>query len=95
MAAHLPVIVPLDDDAPPLIRYSLPLDHWLPVSGPDEVAAALDRAVDLAARMRAPDELARLDRELARFDAYVAMRPLPTLKARPGRGGSPGRGSRS
>jgi hypothetical protein len=76
VVAHLPVIVPLDADAPPLIRYSLPLEHWLPVATPDEMPDALDRAVALAAWMREPAELARLDCELDRFDAYVAMRPL-------------------
>lgn len=76
MASHLPMILPSAPDLPPLLRFSLPLRRWIEVTGPDEVAAAIDAALALGVALRTPQERERLAAELARFDTWVEGRPL-------------------
>lgn len=77
MAAGVPTIVPTGEDAPPLARFGFPLPLFHRIDSPDDLGAALDAVPALAQRMRAPDAVAALERELSRFEDYVAGRPLP------------------
>ena len=72
MGVGLPVIVPIGADLPPLTRFSLPLPHYLGIDRPDELAGAIDRALELRRAMREPDQTHLLEQELKRFDDYVA-----------------------
>lgn len=76
MGVGVPVIIPMGADMPPLTRFNLPLNHWLEIDRPDELAEALDKARALSRAMREPAEVARLEAELSRFDDYVALRPV-------------------
>lgn len=79
MAAGVPTIVPVDPDLPPLIEFRLPLPRWIRIGGPGEIPAALAKAASLRASFNDPDQVAALERELARFDAFAEMRsPGPT-----------------
>lgn len=78
MAAHLPMILPVPHDQPPLARFRLPLHRWIEIERPDQLPAALDAALALGDALRSPAEVARLEAELARFDRWVAgERPAP------------------
>lgn len=72
MAARIPVILPMAAGTPPLLRYDLPLRRWTEVERPDQIDAALDAALAMAPALRTPEAVAELERELGRFDAYVA-----------------------
>jgi hypothetical protein len=78
MMAGVPTIVPIDSDLPPLVRYRMPLPHWLPVESPDQLAPAIAEVRRQAAAM-GDAERATLAREAGRFDDFVALRrPPPT-----------------
>ncbi|MCR5873931.1 hypothetical protein LRS10_06950 [Phenylobacterium sp. J426] len=77
MAAGIPVVLPVaPDDEAPLTRFSLPLRRWIEARTPDDLPAAIDQALALSPSLRTPEAHAELRRELARFDDYVALRPL-------------------
>jgi hypothetical protein len=77
MAAGIPVVLPVaPDDATPLTRFSLPLRRWVEARTPETLLAAIEEALALAPSLRTPEAQAELRRELARFDDYVALRPL-------------------
>lgn len=76
MMAGVPVLVPGDDDQPPLVRYRSPLPGWRAVSEPGDLDAGLDWA---RARRTGPQDaadIAALAQEAARFDDFAAGRPL-------------------
>ena len=75
MVAGVPVIIPADAGVPPLMQFDLPLKHYVKLSSPDEVSAAVAMALDLAREMRTPLELENRDREIGRFAAFVAGQP--------------------
>lgn len=83
MMAGVPVIVPLDDTLPPLVQYRSPLPRWTPVTSPDALPDAIAEAQALRAGFEGPADAAALAREAARFDDYVALRPVaPTEEGR-------------
>jgi hypothetical protein len=71
MAAHLPVILPLDVGGPPLIRFDHPLRRWISVDTPSGMAAAIDAALSKADDLREPASVAELRDELGRFDQFL------------------------
>ncbi|WP_296598691.1 hypothetical protein [Phenylobacterium sp.] len=81
MMSGVPAIVPLDDTLPPLIQYRSPLPRWVPVASPDALPAAIAQAKALRAQFGGGADQAALARETARFDDYVAMRPIAPLSS--------------
>lgn len=79
LAALLPVIVPVDRNAPDLSRFALPSGRWIEIHSPDEAADALARARALAEDLRTAEVQAEIRRELGRFDDFVHLRPLPPV----------------
>lgn len=73
MSVGLTPIVPLDPDAPPLIRFDFPLDTWIEVASPDELPRAIAEAQERRAAMGAG--VNPVDGEIRRFQAYVAAAP--------------------
>ena len=76
MLLGLPVVVPFDADAPELMRFTLPLKHYVTVADPADMAEALERALALGETLQSPDAAAARAREIARFTDFVAGRPL-------------------
>jgi hypothetical protein len=76
MVAGVPVIMPVDDGVPPLLRFRLPLKHYVEVGAPEDLATAVPKALALGETMRSPDAAHDRDRETGRFDDFVAGRPL-------------------
>ncbi len=76
MLAGVPVISPCDPDAPRLLRFALPLPHYIDIESPDELEDAVTRALALGEAMRTPEGLAARDLEIGRFGDFVAGRPL-------------------
>jgi hypothetical protein len=78
MLAGVPVVVPIDPDAPPLLRYRVPLPRWIEIRGPDQLRNGLARARELGRTMRSPEQAGIAERERARFDDFAAgRRPQP------------------
>lgn len=78
MTAGIPTIVPIDANLPPLVRYRLPMPHWLTIERPDQLADAIAEVRSLCATI-GDAEQSVIDREVGRFDTYVAGgRPPPT-----------------
>jgi hypothetical protein len=76
MLADVPVIVPIEEGLPPLIHFRLPLPRYVEISSPDELGDAIDAALELGATMHSPEQVRIRDREIRRFDDFVAGRPL-------------------
>lgn len=76
MMSGVPAVVPLDDALPPLIQYSSPLPRWVPVTSPEELPQAFAQASALRSGFGQAPDAAAMMRETARFDDYVAMRPV-------------------
>ena len=76
MLVDVPVVAPMDDDLPPLARFSLPLPHYVEIQAPGEIGPGVARALELGAAMRDPDQVAMRDREVARFADFVAGRAM-------------------
>ncbi len=77
MAAGVAPVVPVPDELGPLFKFDLPLDSWVRVSAPGEVANALMRSAPLSAALRSPQGRQALADEFGRFEAYIAGRPAP------------------
>lgn len=71
MAAHLPMILPMDANAPPLIRFDHPLRRWISVSTPKEIPDAIKAALAMADELRGPERVAELNASLRRFERFV------------------------
>lgn len=69
MAVGLRPIIPIDQTAPDLMRFSFPLETWLRISTPSGLEDAVT-AVRMGAGMTQQDRAA-LAAELARFERYV------------------------
>lgn len=76
MAAGVPVILPVDADLPPLLRFRLPLRHYVEIDNPEEMGDAIANALDLGLTMSSAEALRNRDRELGRFADFVAGRRL-------------------
>jgi hypothetical protein len=76
MLIDLPVIVPMEKDMPPMLRFDLPLPRFLTLDEPDQLAAVIPRALSMGEAFRTPEQLAIRERELGRFADFVAGRPL-------------------
>jgi hypothetical protein len=73
MSVGLTPIVPLDPNAPPLIRFDFPLDTWIEVASPDDLPRAL---ADARRRRVAVDgDINPVEAEIRRFQAYIATAP--------------------
>lgn len=69
MAVGLPPIIPIDGNVTDLMRFSFPLDTWIHISDPSELADAIARAG--ARRGFEAGERAAIAAELERFKRYV------------------------
>ncbi|MBU1378800.1 MAG: hypothetical protein KKE02_20840 [Alphaproteobacteria bacterium] len=76
MSAGVPTIVPIDANLPPLIRYRLPMPHWVTVNRPDRLGDAIAEVQRLAATM-GETERTIIAREAIRFDDFAAGRRPP------------------
>lgn len=76
MLAGAPMVVPYDEDAPPLLQFSVPLRHYVLVSDPAKLSEAVDRALALGETLQSPSAQAERAREVARFTDFVAGPPL-------------------
>jgi len=69
MSAGLPPIVASDPDTADLMRFTFPVNAWIPIGSPAELAGAVAAARG-PRRMTAEDQAA-VNAELARFERYV------------------------
>jgi hypothetical protein len=77
MAAGIAPVVPVPEELGPLFKFDLPIDSWVRVSGPAEVAEALARSVELSAGLRTPQGRQALREEFGRFEAHIAGQAAP------------------
>lgn len=77
MAAGIAPVVPVPEELGPLFKFDLPIDSWVRVSGPAEVADAVTRSLELSASLRAPNGRQALLDEFGRFEAHIAGQAAP------------------
>ena len=78
LAAQIPVIVPVDLDAPSLSRFDIPMPGWIEINRPYQIADALKKARALGENLQSTEHVAALRRELNRFENYIHLRPDPS-----------------
>ena len=77
MAAGIAPVVPVPEELGPLFKFDLPIESWVRVSGPAEVATALARSAELSAGLRSPQGREALRAEFGRFEAHIAGQAAP------------------
>lgn len=78
LAAQIPVIVPVDLDAPSLSRFDIPMPGWIEINRPYQIANALKKARALGEDLQSTEYVAALRRELNRFENYIHLRTDPS-----------------